>query len=51
MLLSIICAEPQTPHTGGRDDCPSVGVQDTELKKSPIFDEHEEISLDLELSN
>lgn len=28
---------------------PQVGVPDTELKTSPIFDEYEDISLDLEL--
>ena len=31
------------------DHSPQVGAPDPELKTSPIFDEYEEISLDLEL--
>lgn len=31
------------------DHVPQVGAQDPELNTSPIFDEYEEISLDLEL--
>ena len=31
------------------DHVPQVGAPDPELKNSPIFDEEEEISLDLEL--
>ena len=31
------------------DHLPQVGAPDPELKTSPIFDEYEEISLDLEL--